>query len=144
MTPLFEAIVEHVPAPPVDPDGPFQMRVSQLDYNNYVGVIGIGRISAARSRPTAGGRDRPRRQDPQRAHAAGAGLHGPGAHRSAGSQAGDIIAFSGIEGVGISDTICAADAVEALPVLDGGRTDDQHDLPGQRLAVRRQRKAASS
>ena len=44
MTPLYEAIMEHVPAPQVDLDGPFQMRISQLDYNNFVGVIGIGRI----------------------------------------------------------------------------------------------------
>ncbi len=44
MTPLYEAIMQHVSAPDVDPDGPFQMRISQLDYNNFVGVIGIGRI----------------------------------------------------------------------------------------------------
>ena len=44
MTPLYEAIMQHVPAPPVAKDGPFQMRISQLDYNNFVGVIGIGRI----------------------------------------------------------------------------------------------------
>ena len=45
MTPLFEAVVKHVPAPPVNIDGPFQMQVSSLDYNSYVGVIGIGRIA---------------------------------------------------------------------------------------------------
>ena len=44
MTPLFEAIVEHCPAPDVDVDGPLQLQVSQLDYSNYVGAIGIGRI----------------------------------------------------------------------------------------------------
>src|SRR5690348_10393281 len=44
MTPLYEAIMQHVSKPDVDPDGPFQMRISQLDYNNFVGVIGIGRI----------------------------------------------------------------------------------------------------
>src|SRR5690242_1341535 len=43
MTPLYEAIMKHVHAPKVDPDGPFQMRLSQLDYNSYVGLIGIGR-----------------------------------------------------------------------------------------------------
>lgn len=43
--PLYQAIVDHVPAPDVDLDGPFQMQISQLDYNSYVGVIGIiGRI----------------------------------------------------------------------------------------------------
>ena len=44
MTPLFEAIIEHVHAPDVDIDGPFQLQISTLDYNSYVGIIGIGRI----------------------------------------------------------------------------------------------------
>ncbi len=50
MTPLYEAIVEHV-APAVDIDGPFQMQVSQLDYNSYLGVIGIGRIKRGVVKP---------------------------------------------------------------------------------------------
>ena len=48
MTPLFQAIVKHVKPPPVDPDGPFQMRISNLDYSNYVGIIGTGRIQRGR------------------------------------------------------------------------------------------------
>lgn len=44
MDPLFQAIVDHVPAPQVDLDGPFQMQISQLDYNSFLGVIGVGRI----------------------------------------------------------------------------------------------------
>ncbi|MEA2079331.1 MAG: GTP-binding protein, partial [Pseudomonadota bacterium] len=48
MTPLFEIIVDKVPAPAVDTDGPFQMQISALDYNSYVGVIGIGRIKRGR------------------------------------------------------------------------------------------------
>ena len=64
MTPLFEAIMKHVPPPPVDPDGPFQMRISQLDYNNYVGIIGVGRIQRGKvTHQHAGQRHRPRRQD---------------------------------------------------------------------------------
>lgn len=51
MTPLFETIVKHVSAPDVDTDGPFQMQVSALDYNSYVGVIGIGRIKRGRVKP---------------------------------------------------------------------------------------------
>ena len=51
MTPLFEAICDHVPAPPVDPDGPFQMRVTSLDYNNYVGIIGVGRVQRGKIKP---------------------------------------------------------------------------------------------
>ncbi|WP_268606230.1 GTP-binding protein, partial [Escherichia coli] len=44
MTPLYQAIVDHVSAPQVELEAPFQMQISQLDYNNYLGVIGIGRI----------------------------------------------------------------------------------------------------
>src|SRR5690606_1873534 len=44
MTPLFQAIVDKVPVPQVDQEGPFQMQISSLDYNSYVGMIGIGRI----------------------------------------------------------------------------------------------------
>ncbi|MCS5872631.1 hypothetical protein LN650_01215 [Klebsiella pneumoniae subsp. pneumoniae] len=51
MTPLYQAIVDRVPAPDVDLDGPLQMQISQLDYNNYVGVIGIGRIKRGKVKP---------------------------------------------------------------------------------------------
>jgi GTP-binding protein len=51
MRPLFETIVRHVPPPPVDIDGPFQMRVSTLDYSAYVGVIGIGRVQRGSVKP---------------------------------------------------------------------------------------------
>ena len=51
MVPLFEAIVTHCPPPPVDPQGPFQMQVSTLDYNSYVGAIAIGRIARGQVRP---------------------------------------------------------------------------------------------
>src|SRR6056297_4046309 len=51
MTPLFEALIEHVPSPDVDPDGPFQMQISSLDYSSYVGLIGVGRINRGRVKP---------------------------------------------------------------------------------------------
>ena len=51
MTPLFETIVQHVPLPSVDPDGPLQLQISSLDYSSYVGSIGIGRISSGVMRP---------------------------------------------------------------------------------------------
>ena len=118
MTPLFEAICNHVPAPPVDPDGPFQMRVTSLDYNNYVGVIGIGRIQRGRIRPNqqvtviaADGKTRNAKVLQV------LGFMGLERIEVAEAQAGDIIAFSGIEGIGISDTLCDPSAVEQLPVL---------------------------
>jgi predicted membrane GTPase involved in stress response len=51
MKPLFETILEQVPAPDVDIDGPLQLQISALDYNSYVGVIGVGRISRGALRP---------------------------------------------------------------------------------------------
>ena len=54
MTPLYEAIMQHAPRPEVDLEGPFQMRISQLDYNNFVGVIGIGRIQRGGAGPESG------------------------------------------------------------------------------------------
>src|SRR5690606_36689171 len=118
MTPPFEAISEHVPAPPADPDGPFQMRVTSLDYNSYVGVIGVGRIQR--------GKVRTNQQvvvvapDGSRRNAKVLqvlGFMGLERVEVPEAQAGDIIAFSGIEGLGISDTLCDPAAVEPLPAL---------------------------
>ena len=53
MAPLFDAIVEHVPHPDVNPDGPLQLQVSSLDYDTYVGVLGIGRINRGTLRVNA-------------------------------------------------------------------------------------------
>jgi GTP-binding protein len=118
MTALFEAVCTHVPAPPVDPDGPFQMRVTSLDYNNYVGIIGVGRIQRGRVRTN---------QQVVVVDRAGAtrtgkvlqvlGFMGLERIEVPEARAGDIIAFSGIEGIGISDTLCDPAAVEQLPVL---------------------------
>ena len=51
MTPLFQMIVDHVTPPPVDLDGPFQMQISALDYDSFVGVIGVGRIARGKLKP---------------------------------------------------------------------------------------------
>jgi GTP-binding protein len=51
MTPLYQSIVDNVPAPAVDRDGPFQMQISALDYNSFLGVIGVGRIARGRVKP---------------------------------------------------------------------------------------------
>ena len=80
MTPLFQTIVDHVSPPPVDMDGPFQMRITSLDYNNYVGIIGVGRVQRGTIRTnmpvTVIDRDGKTRNAQG---AAGARLHGPGA-----------------------------------------------------------------
>ncbi len=118
MTALLETIVEKVGAPDVDPDGPFQMQVSSLDYSSYVGVIGIGRItrgSITTNTPvTIVDRHGARRNGRVLQILGFMGLERtevPEAH------AGDIIAFTGIEGLRISDTLCAPDTVEALVPL---------------------------
>ncbi|HET7842988.1 MAG TPA: translational GTPase TypA [Xanthomonadales bacterium] len=118
MDPLFETIVKHVHAPQVDPDGPFQMRISQLDYNNYVGVIGIGRVQRGKIRtnmPVAIVDREGRKRDGKVLQVLG--FMGLERREVTEAQAGDIIAISGIENLGISDTICDRAAPEALPAL---------------------------
>jgi GTP-binding protein len=118
MTPLFEAIIEHVAPPQVDMDGPFQLQVISLDYNSYVGVIGIGRITRGKVRtnmPVT-------LIDPQgktRNGRVGQVLGFLGLERIEvpEAQAGDIIAFTGIDKLNISDTLCDPARVEALPPL---------------------------
>jgi GTP-binding protein len=118
MDPLFQAIVDHVKAPDVDPDGPFQMRISQLDYNNYVGIIGIGRVQRGIIKPnqqvSVVARDGKKRNGRVLQVLGFMGLE---RREAPMAEAGDIIAISGIEGLGISDTVCAIDAPEQLPVL---------------------------
>jgi GTP-binding protein len=118
MDPLFEAVVTHVKKPDVDPDGPFQMRISQLDYNNYVGIIGIGRVQRGVIKPnqqvSVVARDGKKRNGRVLQVLGFMGLE---RREVPMAEAGDIIAISGIEGLGISDTVCAVDAPEQLPVL---------------------------
>jgi GTP-binding protein len=118
MTPLFEAIVAHVPPPRVDLAGPLQLQVSALDYNSYVGVIGIGRITrgtlAANAPVTVVDREGARRS--------GRVLqvldfHGLERVEVASAEAGDIVAFTGLSPLNISDTLCAPGCIEALPAL---------------------------
>ena len=118
MDPLFQTIVDKVPAPAVDPDGPFQMRISQLDYNNYVGVIGIGRVQRGKVKTNMPvvviDREGNRKQGRVLQVLGFMGLE---RHEVPEAQAGDIIAINGIEALGISDTVCTPDAPEALPAL---------------------------
>jgi GTP-binding protein len=118
MTPLYEAIMQHVPGPKVDPNGPFQMRVSQLDYNSYVGLIGIGRIQRGKIRtnmPVAVIDREGKKRNGKVLQVLG--FMGLERKEVPEAEAGDIIAISGVEGLGISDTVCATDAPEQLPVM---------------------------
>ena len=118
MQPLFEAIVEHCPAPEVDPEGPFQMQISTLDYSPFVGAIAVGRIRRGSVGPNqqvtlvkAHGND----------YRVKVGLVygylGLERYQTASAQAGDIVALTGIEAPNVSDTLCDPEQVEALPPL---------------------------
>jgi GTP-binding protein len=118
MTPLFETVVEQVPAPDTDDEGPFQMQISTLDYNSYVGVIGIGRIK----RGKVSSNTQVKIIDREGAVRSGRvlqvlGFHGLERVERAEAQAGDIIAITGIDPLDISDTLCDPDKVEAMPAL---------------------------
>ena len=118
MTPLFEKIIEHVPHPEVDPDGPLQFQVSSLDYDTYVGVLGIGRIR--RGTITANSAVAVVAPDGSSRRARVLelfGFHGLERRRVESASAGDIVVFSGIEKLGISDTLCDPNHEEALPAL---------------------------
>jgi GTP-binding protein len=118
MDPLFDAIIQHVAPPPVDMDGPFQMRVTSLDYSNYVGIIGVGRIQRGSVRTNMPVTILDRNGKPRQGKVMQVlGFLGLERREVADAQAGDIIAVSGIESLGISETICAVDAPEQLPVL---------------------------
>ena len=118
MTPLFEAIVTHVPPPSVNRDAPFRMQISSLDYSSYTGVIGIGRIergSISSNTPVKIiGRDGAVRNGRVLQIFKFLGLEKVEVDNAA---AGDIISFTGIDPLYISDTLCDPNHVEALPSL---------------------------
>ncbi|MBY6203847.1 translational GTPase TypA [Halomonas denitrificans] len=118
MTPLFEALIEHVPAPDVDTDGPFQMQVSSLDYSSYVGLIGVGRIKrgSVRTGQSVKVVDREGKTRSGKVMQV-LGYSGLKREEVESASAGDIVAVSGIEDIGISDTLCDPSKVEALPPL---------------------------
>ena len=120
LKPLFDVILEHIPAPEGDMEGPAQVLISTIDYNEYVGRIGIGRIN--RGTLTEGMQvvttniDTGKTSQPLRLSA----LYSfDGLKRVPAKEVsmGDIVAISGIENIGIGDTVCHPEAVEALPFV---------------------------
>ena len=118
MTALLEAIVEHVPPPQVDRDGPFQMQVSSLDYSSYVGAIGIGRIERGSVRTNTPVTVVSRTGATRSARVLQV-LRSEGLERieTESASAGDIVAVTGVEAPNISDTLCDPACPEALPPL---------------------------
>ncbi|HCB42836.1 MAG: translational GTPase TypA [Pseudomonadales bacterium] len=118
LTPLFQTIVDRVPSPDVDLDGPFQMQISALDYNSFLGVIGIGRIRRGKVKTNtpvtsidASGKKRNGRILKIMGH------HGLQRVEVEEAQAGDIVCISGFDPLFISDTLCDQQNVEAMPAL---------------------------
>jgi len=118
MTPLFQTIVDRVAPPPVNIDGPFQMRISTLDYSSYVGVIGIGRVERGSVKPNQQICVIDRDGEQRNAKVLQVlGFHGLNRVEVPSAQAGDIIAVTGVENLRISDTLCDRSSPEALPTL---------------------------
>ena len=119
MAPLFDAILESVPAPTGDPDGPLQMLVAALDYDNYLGQVALGRVT----RGTLKLRDQVAllgRSDVSTTHPLERIFVYRGMERVEvqEAKAGDIVALTGPEGVSIGDTISSPEEPEALPTID--------------------------
>ena len=118
MTPLFEAIERHVPAPDVDITGPLQLQISALDYSSYVGVIGVGRVT----RGSVKGNTQVTIVDREGSTRPGKilqvmGYEGLERTEVSSADAGDIVCITGIDGLLISDTLCDPSQPEALPPL---------------------------
>tara|TARA_Y100000768_G_scaffold325660_1_gene262699 strand:+ start:13528 stop:15312 length:1785 start_codon:yes stop_codon:yes gene_type:complete len=118
MSPLMDLILEKVSPPRVDNQGPLQMQISALDYNSYVGVIGIGRISRGKVKPN----EQVMVIDSENSERKGKilqvmGYNGLERVEVSEAQAGDIICVTGIDKLNISDTICNPEHIEALPPL---------------------------
>ncbi|MEJ2423439.1 MAG: translational GTPase TypA [Candidatus Thiodiazotropha sp.] len=118
MTPLFETIVKHCPVPDVDPDGPFQMQVSNLDYNSYVGAIAVGRVTRGTVKPNQQITVAKYDGEQQRAKIGLVyGYLGLERFEVEQASAGDIIAISGLEAPNVSDTLCDPAHPEPMPHL---------------------------
>ena len=120
LTPLFEQILEHIPAPQVDTEGPTQMLVSSIDYNEYVGRIGIGRIE--RGSMKVGQQvtvcDYHGATQPYNAKVVTLYTIEELERKPVDeAKAGEIVCFSGIENVTIGETLCDPEHVEALPFV---------------------------
>ena len=118
MSPLLDLIVEKVPSPKVDVSKPFQMQISALDSNEYVGVIGIGRIKAGKIKPNdpvviidSGKEERKGKVLQVMSH------RGLERIEVSEADAGDIVCVSGIEKLFISDTLCSPENISSLPPL---------------------------
>ena len=120
LKPLFDTILDHIPAPEGDEEGPLQMLVSSIDYNGYVGRIGIGRIERGCLTPN---KDvvvtdyHKEKADYKGRIGTLYQIEGLSKETCESASVGDIVCISGIPDIYIGDTVCAPDAVEAVPFV---------------------------
>ncbi len=120
LKPLFDTILDHIPAPEGDDEGPLQMLVSSIDYNGYVGRIGIGRVERGRLTPN---KDvvvtdyHKEKADYKGRIGTLYQIEGLSKETCESASVGDIVCISGIPDIYIGDTVCAPDAVEAVPFV---------------------------
>ncbi|MDN7178937.1 translational GTPase TypA [Caballeronia sp. SEWSISQ10-4 2] len=119
MRPLFDAVLEHVPVRPADPEAPLQLQITSLDFSSYVGRIGIGRITRGRIKPgmAVSVRSGPDGAILNRKINQVLSFKGLERVQVEEAEAGDIVLINGIEEIGIGVTICAVDTPEALPMI---------------------------
>ena len=118
MSPLLSTIISESPAPIVDLDGPFQMQISSLGYDPYIGVLGTGRIQRGEIKsntPIAISSEGNANKNARIMDLFG--FDGLKRVKIESAHAGDIITISGIENLSISDTLCDRDHTESLPPL---------------------------
>ncbi len=117
MRPLFDMILEHVPAPAGDPDQPLQLQISALDYSSFVGRLGIGKINRGRLKPGQEVMVMTGEQPPRKARVSQvSGFRGLDRIQLSEAAAGDIVLISGIEELSIGTTLADIDHPEALPM----------------------------
>ena len=118
MRPIYEAIISHVPAPTADPDQPLQMLVTTLEYSDYVGRVGVGKVFAGQISQAQQVTviDREGRHTQQKIVQLYE-FEGLGKKKALSVQAGDICAVAGLDPVDIGNTIACRDQPSALPVV---------------------------
>ena len=120
LKPLFDTILDHIPAPEGDEEGPLQMLISSIDYNGYVGRIGIGRVERGCLTPN---KDvvvtdyHKEKADYKGRIGTLYQIEGLSKEICESASVGDIVCISGIPDIYIGDTVCAPDAVEAIPFV---------------------------
>ena len=120
LKPLFDTILDYIPAPEGDENGPMQMLISSIDYNDYVGRTGIGRVERGVikvNQPVIVGDYHETKKPYNSKIVTVSQIEGLGKANVDEAKVGDIVWISGIENITIGDTLCAADNYEPLPFV---------------------------